>query len=251
MSLGFPPQHPALTALAGNSQNNSTSTFSPRREFIRDRHQISNFALLALSASSAVRLYSFPQTIVEALRFYFQQNKILSNYREDTGNGLCEFLLDGRPWAISKSIKTEKLIVDIIALILRHGFVFLSTIDYGREQDDRIALAFSRPRIDLRTSESSPPLSGGTPVPQPQQGSSSGSPPLPTARPFRVPFAISFSSSTVLRVINPPLNSTPAILQAVRGAWPRGVIAEKKIADTCFEFKLKGYKCTSFHFYFG
>jgi hypothetical protein len=50
----------------------------------------------------------------------------------------------------------------------------------------------------------------------------------------------------MLRVIAPPLHSTPAILQAVRGSWPRGVVSEKKVGDNCFEFKLKGYKCMFF-----
>lgn len=61
----------------------------------------------------------------------------------------------------------------------------------------------------------------------------------------RAPFALSFLSATLLRVIAPPLHSTPAILQAVRGSWPRGVVSEKKVGDAAFEFKLKGYKCTS------
>ncbi|KAJ2918986.1 hypothetical protein MD484_g1380, partial [Candolleomyces efflorescens] len=45
-----------------------------------------------------------------------------------------------------------------------------------------------------------------------------------------------------MRVISPPLHLTPAILQAVRGSWPRGVVSEKKVGENCFEFKLKGYK---------
>lgn len=47
-----------------------------------------------------------------------------------------------------------------------------------------------------------------------------------------------------MRVISPPRDSTPAILQAVRGSWPRGVISEKKVGDSAYEFKLRGYRCT-------
>lgn len=240
MSLGSQPPlsvNPPLAPFAAPN-NLSNSTFSPRREFISHQHQVSTFSLLALSGTASVRLYSFPLVVVQGLRAYFHNASLLLSFKEDSANNLCQFTLEGRPWALSKNVKTEKLIVDIIALILRHGFNFLSTIDYGREQDDKIALSFSRP-VGYSRSDS-PPFANGLRPNSAGQGSASGSPPVPRAP--RVPFAISFSSSTVLRVINPPLNSTPAILQAVRGAWPRGVVAEKKIADTCFEFKLKGYK---------
>jgi hypothetical protein len=46
-----------------------------------------------------------------------------------------------------------------------------------------------------------------------------------------------------MRVISPPLHLTPAILQACRGAWPRGVISEKTVYGNSYEFKLKGYGC--------
>lgn len=57
----------------------------------------------------------------------------------------------------------------------------------------------------------------------------------------RVPFAVSFPDKSSLRVINPPLHSTPAILQALRSAWPRGTSSENKIDTSSYEFKLKGY----------
>lgn len=47
-----------------------------------------------------------------------------------------------------------------------------------------------------------------------------------------------------MRVISPPRDYTPAILQAVRGSWPRGVVSEKKVGDSAYEFKLRGYRCT-------
>lgn len=209
------------------------SQFAPRREFIRDQHTFSSFTLLALSGTSSVRLYSFPQPLIASFRHFFQQSKLTSAFREDSEQNLCEFTLEGRPWAIAKSVKTEKLIIDLLTLVFRHGYIFLSTIDYGREQDDRLALAFSKPAMMPGSGSRS-----GSPLP----GAISAAPP-PPLRTLRVPFAISFSSPTIMRVINPPLNSTPAILQAVRGSWPRGVVAEKKIAETSFEFKLKGYKC--------
>ena len=46
-----------------------------------------------------------------------------------------------------------------------------------------------------------------------------------------------------MRVICPPLNSTPAVLQAVCASWPRGIMDERKVGDAAYEFKLKGYSC--------
>jgi hypothetical protein len=228
MSTDAPKHTPAMS---NHSLNHDNSQFAPRREFIRENHTFSTFALLALSGSSSVRLYSFPPSLIASLRQFFHNSKTAVTFREDVSRTLCEFTIEGRPWAMAKSITTEKLLVDLMGVIFRHGFIFLSTLDYGREQDDRLALAFSKPA----TFGSSRPTS-------PDPGVHNGSL-VPPPRAPRVPFAISFTSTTTLRVINPPLNSTPAILQAVRGAWPRGVVAEKKVADTCFEFKLKGYKC--------
>lgn len=225
------PQQPLGQHTQSASTPNPGSQFAPRREFIREEHTFSTFALFALSGSSSIRLYSFPPSVISALRQFFHNSKTGITQREDTSQTLCEFTIEGRPWALSRSISTEKLIVDLLAIVFRHGYIFLSTIDYGREQDDRLAMAFSKPAVygTSRPTSPDPVNTHGSPIPPP--------------RTLRLPFAISFSSATVLRVINPPLNSTPAILQAVRGSWPRGVVAEKKIADTCFEFKLKGYKC--------
>ncbi|KAH6902816.1 hypothetical protein BKA70DRAFT_1434434 [Coprinopsis sp. MPI-PUGE-AT-0042] len=127
--------------------------------------------------------------------------------------------MDGKPWANAKSVTTEKLLLDIFAIIYHAGYSFLSNVDYGRDHDDRLAMAFSRPSA---SEEASPSSTGSLKK--------------------RVPFALSFASTTLLRVISPPLHLTPAILQAVRGAWPRGVVSEKKVGDNCYEFKLKGYK---------
>jgi hypothetical protein len=238
MSLNSPPPPaPPPGPVSGPSAatpNTNTSQFAPRREFIRDRHTFSTFALFALSGSSAIRLYSFPPGVIAAFKRFFHDSKTAVTFRHDAAHTMSEFTIEGRPWAMAKSITTEKLIVDLLAVVFRHGYVFLSTIDYGREQDDRLAVAFSKPSLHPGSRPGSPdpglPLNGAL-VPPPRTAS--------------VPFAISFSSATVLRVINPPLNSTPAILQAVRGSWPRGVVAEKKVAETCFEFKLKGYSCMS------
>lgn len=198
------------------------SGFAPRREFLRDTHVSSSFALLAVAGNGAVRLSSFPTPLVEALKRTLELRGLLRTIREDVELDLYEFNIDNKPWASSKSIESEKLFVDILAVIFQHGYTFLSTIDYGREQDDRVSLAFSKPLYPATSNSRSGSDGYGL---------------------TRVPFALSFPSSKTLRVINPPLNSTPAILQGVRSAWPRGVISEKKVAEQCFEFKLKGYKC--------
>jgi hypothetical protein len=57
-------------------------------------------------------------------------------------------------------------------------------------------------------------------------------------------FALSFTAPTVLRVVAAPLHATPAILQSVRGAWPRGVKSERKLGNGSWEFRLKGFGCT-------
>lgn len=211
--------------------------FTPRKEFIKESpNQPNSFALLALSGPNCIRLYSFVHFAVASIRRLLEQSSLIISSREDAVQNLYEFTLDGKPWANPKSVPTEKLLVDIIAVIYQCGYTYLSLIDYGREADDRLAMTFSKPVLASRSptplpSSSSPKVDDST--------SSSGEKCLAK----RVPFAISFSSVTVMRVISPPLHLTPAILQAVRASWPRGVVAEKKVADNSYEFKLKGYKC--------
>src|ERR1700722_5806200 len=212
--------------------------FTPRKEFIREHRKTANvFSLLALSGSSCVRLFAFPLPLVSALRRLFDQASLTIAVREDTTLNLCEFVLDGKPWANSKSVKSEQLLMDILSVIYQHGYCFLSTIDYGRERDDRVAIAFSKlcPLSDTSGRSASPVPSS------PGQGASGSTTPHSSAK--RVAFALSFTSATLLRVISPPLHCTPAILQAIRSSWPRGVVSEKKVAEASYEFKLKGYKC--------
>ncbi|KAJ7042543.1 hypothetical protein C8F04DRAFT_993597 [Mycena alexandri] len=208
------------------------SGFTPRREFVRDQQTTPNsFSLLAIAGANCIRLYSFPLPLMTALRRLLDQQNLVTQLREDIEQQMCEIVLAGKPWTSAKSLPTEKLILEILAVVYQHGYTYLSTIDYGRESDDRLAMAFSkpggpRPRSPFPPAESSP---------------------VPTslslnAHTRRLPFALSFTSATMMRVIAPPLHSTPAILQAVRGAWPRGVVSEKKVGGNCFEFKLKGYK---------
>ncbi|EJD04147.1 uncharacterized protein FOMMEDRAFT_167393 [Fomitiporia mediterranea MF3/22] len=187
------------------------SGFSPRREFVRDSHVPSTFALLAIAGSGFVRLSSFSDQVVSALRDAFDLSGLLRAARRDDDLKLIEFNLEGKPWTQTKNADSEKLFIQILAIIFHHGYRFLSTIDYGRESSERVSIAFSRPTV------------------------------LSAYEATRVPFALSFPSSTVLRVINPPLNSSPAILQAARSAWPRGVESEKTVSDKIFEFRLKGY----------
>ena len=217
------------------------TSFTPRREFIKhEPAQAYQFTLLALSSTNCIRLYAFSPPAVAALRRLFDGNYHLLSFREDAVQNMCEFALDGKPWANPKSVPTERLLVDIIAVVYQCGYTYLSTIDYGREVDDRLAMTFARPATPL-----SNPSSPRSPVPSSpalKNDSSTGS--VPDApKTSRVPFAISFSSVTVMRVIAPPLHLTPAILQSVRASWPRGVVAEKKVGDNSYEFKLKGYKC--------
>ena len=211
------------------------SGFVPRKEFIRDQRTTSDFSLLAISGSSFIRLYSFSLEVIADLRRLFDHFYLNAACREDTTQKLCEFQLHGKPWASPKSARTERILLDILAVIYRHSYTILSTIDYGRERDDRLAISFSR--------LSTPPLSIPPHSPIPAGSGSNLSHGTGSKHERKMPFAISFISSTIMRVIYPPLNSTPAILQAVRGSWPRGVVSEKKVGDAAYEFKLKGYSC--------
>ncbi|KAG0709040.1 hypothetical protein DFH29DRAFT_354608 [Suillus ampliporus] len=208
------------------------SGFIPRKEFIRDQRATSIFSLLAISGSSCVRLYSFPPDVIAALRRLLDHFYLNAGFREDTLQNLCEFTLTQKPWNSPKSPRTERILLDIFAVIYRFGYTILSTVDYGRERDDRLAISFSR----LLTPAS--PALPFAPAPAGSGSNLSHQTGLQIER--RMPFAISFVSQTIMRVINPPLNATPAILQAVRGSWPRGVLSEKK-TDNAYEFKLKGY----------
>ena len=216
MNLNLGALTSALLAhtVRSSSMSMPEPSFTPRKEFLRiPLAAPDSFALLALSSANYIRLYSFPAAVIDALRQLFAQSILLSS-SENAPQGLYEFVLDGKPWANPKAVSTEKLLLDILAIIYQCGYSYLSNIDYGRESDDRIAMVFSKP--------------GGPPNEQRVQ---------------RVPFALSFASATLMRVIAPPLHLTPAILQAVRASWPRGVVSEKKVGDNSFEFKLKGYKC--------
>ncbi|KAL1714880.1 hypothetical protein EV715DRAFT_294747 [Schizophyllum commune] len=210
------------------------TSFTPRKEFIRSPKPVPNiFSLLAISASNCIRLYSFPLSFIVALRRLLEQQTSIIEYREDVQNSMCEFVLEGKPWANPKSVTAERLLVHILAAIYQQGYTFLSVIDYGRETDDKLAMAFSKP---------SPTPASRTDSPRPSQDAAAPSLSSHSARERRVPFALSFASATCMRVIAPPLHCTPAILQAVRASWPRGVVSEKKVSDDCFEFKLKGYR---------
>ncbi|KAI0936244.1 hypothetical protein AcV5_004433 [Taiwanofungus camphoratus] len=228
MAQSVPPSQllkPPIPTNPNSNGNANAFSFIPRKEFIRDPRVISSFSLLALSGNNLVRLYSFPGAVISALRRLFDHQNLIISVREHAPKHFFEFTLDGRPWANPKSIDAEKLIVGILTVVLQCGYSFLSSIDYGREPDDRLAIAFSKPQS---VPSSAAPLTSSSAVTLPQ--------------PIRTPFAISFASPSVLRVVDPPLHSTPAILQAVRGAWPRGVVSEKKVGDVTYQFKLKGYK---------
>ncbi|KAH9064162.1 hypothetical protein EDB87DRAFT_1765767 [Lactarius vividus] len=210
------------------------SNIVPRREFIRDQHPASSFSILALSGAALLRLYSFPPDAVLALRKHLDSAHLILSSREHIQNNFCELSLDGKPWSNPKSTRTEKLLMDILYVLYRNDYNFLSTLDYGREQDDRLVMAFSRP-----SSLPPPPPFPAPPLAPFHKKSNDSLTVVP--HPTKVPFAISFISQNVLRVIAPPLHLTPAILQTVRGSWPRGVVSEKKVAENVYEFKFKGY----------
>ncbi|KAF5382962.1 hypothetical protein D9757_006382 [Collybiopsis confluens] len=230
MSSPYTPLQPLPPPQLSSDQHDTS--FIPRKEFQSvSTREPSAFALLCLASSNLLRLYEFPSTVIATLRHFLDQRNAIHSEKTDLNNNFTQFELEGKIWT-TKSLPTERLLVEILAIIYQSGFSFLSTIDYGRENDDRLAITFSRPslssELSVLSSSSSPRIPIVTPIPdQPKP---------------RVPFALSFISGTVLRVVCPPLHSTPAILQAVRSAWPRGVHSEKKVGENSFEFKMKGYR---------
>ena len=110
------------------------SGFIPRREFVRDSHVSSSFALFSIANVGSVRLTSFAQPVIASLRSFFESRNILRSVHEEPRLNLLEFRLEGKPWSSSKSADSERLFVEIIAVIFQNGYRFLSTIDYGREQ---------------------------------------------------------------------------------------------------------------------
>jgi hypothetical protein len=223
----------------------SDAGFTPRKEFIRSIRISNTFSLVIFSSSNLIKLYSFPNTSVAALRNFLDVFNLTLAYREDVSLHLSEFTVDGKPWANPKSPATEKLLVDIVTLVHQQGHTLLSSIEYGRDVNDRLIMAFSKPEYPSTTSEH-PSMRPSSPI---QQRSS---PTVDTVSP-QVPhhsniFALSFDSGNVLRVINAPLSSTPAILQSIRSSWSRGILGERKLADGPYEFKLKGSKCAYFPF---
>jgi hypothetical protein len=216
----------------------------PRREFIRDQRPASSFSILALSGAALLRLYSFPTDAVSELRKHLDGAHLILSSRELIQDNFYELSLDGKPWSNPKSMRSEKLLVEIIDTIHRTGHNFLSTLDYGREQDDRIIMAFSRTPPSPPPQPQPPPIPGASP--SPSHGMSNDSLSV-VSHPVKLLFAISFLSQNHLRVIAPPLHLTPAILRTVRGSWPRGVVSEKKVAENVYEFKLKGYRCNVIH----
>lgn len=190
--------------------------FVPRPEFVKEEREKETFALLTVSGNSAIQLAHFDVIVVDALRQLFEP--LQSSHRQIPDQSLFEYTLSSKPWSNPSSPDTQSLFLSILSLIFAHGYSLLSPIDYAREPHDKIAILFSKP---------------SHPAPR------------------HVPFALSFPDKYTLRVIHPPLHSTPAILQALRSAWPRGIASENKLQNNSYEFKLKGYSSkSSFSFYY-
>jgi hypothetical protein len=183
--------------------------------------------------------------------------------RNEDEDLLAEFTLGAKFWANAKSVETEKLMIQILVLLNSQGYVLVSSIDFGREPGDKLTLVFERP---LQPSTSTPPqqqqqstpgmyhmaLNGST-TSHHQHGAHGGSQgsaftPATGNGVRQLLFGLSFTSHTSFRCIHPPLESTPGILQALRGAWPKGVEAETKSSEGCYEFKLKGYSSKQYEF---
>ena len=168
---------------------------------------------------------------------------------------LAEFTLSAKFWQNPKALETEKLLVQILVLLNSQGYSLLTSIDFGREPGDKLTLVFERPLQYLSPGATQSPPNGYTTGPsqpghqhQNSSGSAAGGTPPAGSGSAGGPikqllFGLSFTSQTSFRCISPPLETTPGILQALRGAWPRGIENEAKVSDGVYEFKLKGYSC--------
>ncbi|TFY80284.1 hypothetical protein EWM64_g3728 [Hericium alpestre] len=215
--------------------SSSDTQFVPRPEFRPDDRITSSFSVLTLSGSAFIRAYGFPPPVAAAFRRHLELRQLILQYREDTAEDLYEFALHGKPWNNPRRIQSERLLIDLLSIIiLQNGYHFLSTIDYGREQDDRVIMTFSRPN----TPPSHSPRASTSVI----QGVGNESVTTCSPHVTQTLFALSFPNFNTLRVISPPLHSTPAILKTVRGSCPRRVVSEKAAGNNVYEFKLKGYK---------
>ncbi|KDQ09284.1 hypothetical protein BOTBODRAFT_69247 [Botryobasidium botryosum FD-172 SS1] len=186
-------------------------SFVPRSEFIRAENIPHHFCLLAFNGSDTLRMTNFPAETVKLIQTNLKDD--IRHTVQDHEMGITEFTLADSPFA-GKTIWSEQLILKVFKTVLGEGFRLLNSIDYGRIYMDRLYFAFSRP-------ERHP-----------------GSLPLPTPKAV---FAISFVSLTRLRVLSPPVDSTPAILNAIRSSWARGIESEKRNEEGCYSFRFKGY----------
>ncbi|KAG8742203.1 hypothetical protein FRC10_001899 [Ceratobasidium sp. 414] len=183
--------------------------FRPRSEFVRTEVNPQSYALVALNGTDTLRCHSLSPAALSALREVFGDE--MRVYGENAESQVAEFAFRNSPWS-NKTIRSETLITNLFAVLLMHQYTFLTTIDYGRQYLDKLSLTFTRP--------------------------ASISNPAPATESV---FALSFTAPSVLRVVAAPLHATPAILQSVRSAWPRGVKSERKLGNGSWEFRLRGF----------
>ena len=108
----------------------SNSSILPRREFQREQRDPSTFSILAFSGSSHIRLYSFPPEVTAGVRDLLDRTREVIGHKEDVLHNYVELAVADKPWSTPKSLPTEKLVLDLFAVLCRHGFEFLSTLDY-------------------------------------------------------------------------------------------------------------------------
>ncbi|KAG8936611.1 hypothetical protein FRC02_000604 [Tulasnella sp. 418] len=241
----------------------SSGTFEPRKEFQKSQATPHQFALLAFNGGDILRLSNFPPNVIGGLRALFQSQGLYRGYGEDAELGVSEFIMTEKVWS-GKSIRTERLVTQLFAVIFSFNFKYVTDIAYGRLAQDTRSLVFSRSvtinpnhpfamsGLSINSRTNSPhSVNKNLPVPPSAVTAGPSSPKVAPSEngksasnaalnPPRTTFAISLTSK-LLRVINPPRTSTPAILNSVRSAWPRGVIDESRPEDDVYEFKLKGY----------
>ncbi|CAE6415808.1 unnamed protein product [Rhizoctonia solani] len=200
--------HGATTVHIPLTMSDSQQTFQPRSEFVRTEATPQSYVLAALNGADTLRCHNLSRSTLSSLKEAFGNETRL--YGEANDGQVAEFVFRNSPWS-AKSVRSETLIVQLFTTLLAHQYTFVTTIDYGRQYLDKLSLAFTR-----------------------------AASPNGRLAPDSV-FALSFVTPTVLRVLHAPLHCTPAILQSVRNAWPRGVKDERKLGNGCWEFRLKGF----------
>lgn len=196
----------------------SAAAFTPRREFQKTHSTPHHFALLAFNGADVLRLSSFPEIVISALRRLFEEQHMFKGFRDDQELGVSEFIMADKVWTSGKNsrcvsfsfrvcigigiavgrdyllipghsksrFRTERLVTLIFSTIISYQFKLVTTLAYGRLAQDSCSLVFSK---TMPNAPPAPPSNGSSVFTHPGQGlqtqnqNPTAAPPTPTPRP--------------------------------------------------------------------